>query len=159
MLPHSIDTCICLFISNYESMIICSPLSLSIYIYIYWKQHPTKQQLSSYLPPVKVRYAGHFRWSKKEFISNILPWTLTHGHTRVGRSAKTYIHPHCVDTGYWLEDLPRVMTDEERQRTRDRMERDRERETGWREREIRGGEMCVSKESLLASCLDHGGDV
>ena len=34
---------------------------------------------------------------------------LQHGHTSVGQPTKTYIHQLCADTGYRLENLPRVM--------------------------------------------------
>ena len=44
---------------------------------------------------------------------NDVLWTPTHGHTRVGRPAKTYIYQLCADTGYRLEDLPRVKTDKD----------------------------------------------
>ena len=38
------------------------------------------------------RYDGYCWRSKDELISDILLWTPTHGHTRVGRPAKTYMH-------------------------------------------------------------------
>ena len=40
-------------------------------------------------------------------------WTSTHGHTSAGRPTKTYIHQLCVDTGFPLEDLSRVMEDKD----------------------------------------------
>ena len=47
-----------------------------------WRQHPTKQQLYSYLPPITktikiiwTRHAGHCRRNKDELISDMLPWT------------------------------------------------------------------------------------
>ena len=48
---------------------------------------------------------------KKRLKSNILLWTLTYGHTSVSKSAKTYIHQLCVDTGCSLENLPGVVDD------------------------------------------------
>ena len=34
--------------------------------------------------------------SQDELIIDILPWTPTHGHTRVDRPAKTFINQLCV---------------------------------------------------------------
>ena len=48
-----------------------------------------------------------------------------HGHTSLSRREKTDIHQFCVDTGCDLEDLQKVMDDEDRWRER---ERERERE-------------------------------
>ena len=51
-----------------------------------WKQHPTKQQLHSYLPPIsqtiqqkQIKHAGHYWRSKKELISDVLLWRLGSG--------------------------------------------------------------------------------
>ena len=81
-----------------------------------WKKYPTKQQLGCHLPlisqTIQVRWkgnAGHCYRSKEELISNFLLWTLTHGHSSVGRPARIYMHQFCVDTECCLEDLPRVM--------------------------------------------------
>ena len=64
-----------------------------------WKQHPTKQQLYDHLLPIlktflesQARHTGHCRRSKDEHISNVLLWTSIHGHTSLGRSAKTFIY-------------------------------------------------------------------
>ena len=93
-----------------------------------WKQHPTKQQPYSHLPPItktiKVRrtgHAGHCWRSKGELISDILRWTLSHGRAKAGRPARTYIHQLCADTGCSPEDLPEAMEDREgwRERVRD----------------------------------------
>ena len=54
-------------------------------------------------------------WSKDELMSNIFLWTPTHGHTSVGRSAKTYIHQNCTE--WRLEDIPEY-TARERERER-----------------------------------------
>ena len=44
-----------------------------------------------------------------ELISDILLWTPTHGHTSVDQPTKANIHQLFADTGYHLEDIPRVM--------------------------------------------------
>ena len=60
-----------------------------------WKQHPIKQQLYSDLPPItktiKIRHAGHCWRSRDELISDSLLWTPSHGRTKAGRPALTYI--------------------------------------------------------------------
>ena len=47
-----------------------------------WRQHPTKQQLYSHLPPItktikvrRTRHAGHCWRSRDELISDVLQWT------------------------------------------------------------------------------------
>ena len=85
-----------------------------------WRQHPTKQQLYSHLPPImktirnrQTRHVGH-RWrSWDELISDILLWTPSHGQAKAGRPARTYIQQLCANTGYDLEDLPEAMDDKE----------------------------------------------
>ena len=73
----------------------------------FWKQHPIKQQLYGYLPPIlqtiQVRlatHAGHCWRNKDKYISNVFLWTSTHD-----QPAKTNIYQLCVDTGYCLENL------------------------------------------------------
>ena len=90
-----------------------------------WRQHPTKQQLYGYLPPItktiqarRTRHARHCRKSKDELISDTLLWTLSHGRTNVRLPDRNYIQQLCADTGYSLEDLPGAMDDSD----------------GWRER-------------------------
>ena len=39
---------------------------------------------------------------------------LLHRHTSVGQPAKTYIYQLWVDTGFRLEDLPKVMADRDK---------------------------------------------
>ena len=78
-----------------------------------WKQHPTKQQVYGYLPPIsqttQARLAGHQRERKdKTLSSSIIP---THWPTSVDPPAKTYINQLCVDTGCCVEDQPIVMID------------------------------------------------
>ena len=77
-----------------------------------WRQHLTKQQLYSHLPPImktiKVRRIRHVRhcWkSENELISDILQWTSSHGQAKARRPARTYIQQLCADTWYSLEDL------------------------------------------------------
>ena len=86
-----------------------------------WRQHPTKHQLYSHLPPItktiqvrRTRHAGHCWRSKDEFISDILLWTPTYGRATAGRPAQTYIQQLCEDTGCSSEDLPEVMNDREK---------------------------------------------
>ena len=76
------------------------------------------------------RHSGYWRWNKDILISNVLQWTPTHRHTRVGWPTKTYIHQLYADTGCHLKDLPRVMADWD----------------GWQEKEL--------KQSILPVCLD-----
>ena len=63
-----------------------------------WKLQPRKQQLYTHLLPISLanqvrtrRHAGHCWKSVNKLLSNIFLWTPTHGHTSVGRAAKTYI--------------------------------------------------------------------
>ena len=93
-----------------------------------WRQHPTKHQLYSHLPPItkiiqvrRTRHAGH-RWrSRHELISDVLQWTPTYGRTKAGRPARTYIKQLCEHTGCSSEDLPEAMNDREKwqERVRD----------------------------------------
>ena len=91
-----------------------------------WRQHWTKQQLYSHLPPVsqaiqkrRARHSYHSWRCKDVLISNVVPWTLTHRHTNVGWPTKIYIHQLCADTGCRLEDLPGAMTYWDRWRERE----------------------------------------
>ena len=86
-----------------------------------WKQHLTKQQLYSHLPPIRktiqvrqTRHAWHCWRSKDELISNILQWTFSQGWAKAGRPARTYIQQLCADTGCSLGDLPREMDNTDR---------------------------------------------
>ena len=56
-----------------------------------------------------------------ELIRDVLLWIPTHGRTKAGRPARTYIQQLCEDTGCSPEDLPRAMNDREewRERVRD----------------------------------------
>ena len=71
-----------------------------------WRQHPTKQQLYGYLPPItktiqagRTRYAGHCWRSKDELMRDVFLWTPSHGRAKAGRPARTYIQQLCTDTG------------------------------------------------------------
>ena len=44
-------------------------------------------------------------------ISDVLPWTSSHGHASIGWLARTYLQQLCVDAGCCLEDLPRAIDD------------------------------------------------
>ena len=82
-----------------------------------WKQHPTKLQLYDHLPhilqTIQERPGKNCR-KINEFISNFLLWTPTHGHTNVGRPAKSYIRQFFADIECHLGDLPRVLTNKVR---------------------------------------------
>ena len=77
------------------------------------EQHPTKQQLYSYLPPIsqaiqirQPRYSGYCWKSRDRFTSNTLQWTPTHGHTSFGWPEIIYMNQLCMDTRYRVEVLP-----------------------------------------------------
>ena len=93
-----------------------------------WRQHLTKQQLYGHLPPIpktikirSTRHAGHCWRNRDELISDVLLWTPSHGRTKAGRPAWTYIQQLCVDMGCSPEDLPEVTDDREwwQERVRD----------------------------------------
>ena len=88
-----------------------------------WRQHPTKHQLYGHLPPntknIKVRqtrHAGHCWRSGDKLISDVLPWTPSHGQEKAGRLARTYIQQLCEDTGCNPEDLLEAMKNWEKWR-------------------------------------------
>ena len=93
-----------------------------------WRQHPTKQQLYGHLPPItrtihirRTRHAEHCWRSKDELTSDVLLWTPSHGRTKAGRTARTYIQQRCADTGCSPEDIPEAIYDRDgwRERVRD----------------------------------------
>ena len=93
-----------------------------------WRQHPTSHQLYGHLPLLaktiqvrRTRHAGHCWRSRDVLIRDVLLWTLTHGRTKAGRPAQTYIQQLCEDTGCGPEDLPEAMNDREKwgERVRD----------------------------------------
>ena len=70
-----------------------------------WRQHPTKQQLYGYLPPITktiqarwTRHAGHC-WRSRELINDALLLTPSHGRANARWPARTYIQQLCEDTG------------------------------------------------------------
>ena len=80
------------------------------------RQHPIKQQLYGYQPPItkiiqtrRTRHAGYCWKSKDELISDILRWIPSLGRANIGRPARTNQQQLCVDTGCSLEDLPGAM--------------------------------------------------
>ena len=80
---------------------------------ISWRQHPTKSQLYGPIPGIskiicerRMRFAGQCWRAKQKLASDLLLWTPSHGHTRVGRPAITYIDQLSRDTGCFPEDLP-----------------------------------------------------
>ena len=94
----------------------------------FWRQHPTKHQLSGHLPPItktiqvrRTRHAGHYWRNRDELISDVLLWTPIYGLAKAGRPARTYIQQLCENTGCSPEDLPESMNDREewRERVRD----------------------------------------
>ena len=90
-----------------------------------WRQHPTRHQLYGHLPLItktiqvrQTRHAGHCWRSRDKLIRDVLLWTLTHGRTKVGWPARTYIQQLCEDMGCSPEDLPEAMNDKEKWRER-----------------------------------------
>ena len=85
-----------------------------------WRQHTTKHQLYGHLPPITktikvrgTRHAGHCLRIRDELIREVLLWTPSHGRTKAGRPARTYIQQLCEDTGCSPGDLPEAMNDRE----------------------------------------------
>ena len=66
----------------------------------------------------RARHAGHCWRSRGELIRDVLLWTPTHGRSKAGRPARTYIQQLSEDTGCCPEDLPRAMNDREESRER-----------------------------------------
>ena len=93
-----------------------------------WRQHDTRELLYNQLPPIaktiqvrRTRHAVHSKGSRDELISDVLMWTPSHGRTKLGKPARTYIQQFCVDTGYSLRYLLEAIDDrnEWRQRVRE----------------------------------------
>ena len=82
-----------------------------------WRQHPTKHQLYSHLPPItkttQIRWTRLCWRSRDELISDVLLWALTYGRAK---AARTYIQQLCENTGCSLEDLPEVKNDRKKWR-------------------------------------------
>ena len=90
-----------------------------------WRQHPTRYQLYSHLPPITItiqvrrtRYAGHCWRSRDELIRDVLLWTPTYGRAKAGRPARTYIQQLSENTGCIPVDRPEAMNDREKWRER-----------------------------------------
>ena len=90
-----------------------------------WRQHPTRRQLYSHLPPItktiqvrRTRHAEHCWRTKDELISDVLLWTPAYGQEKAGRPARTNIQQLCEDTECSPEDLPEGMNDREKWRKR-----------------------------------------
>ena len=90
-----------------------------------WRQHPTRHQLYSHLPPITktiqvrpTRHVGHCWRSRDELINDVHLWTPTHGRAKAGRPARTYIQQLCEDMGCSPEDLPEAMNNREKLRER-----------------------------------------
>ena len=84
-----------------------------------WRQHPTKQQLYGHLPLImktikirQTRHAGHC-WSRDELISDLLQWTHSHGWTKAGWPARTYIQQLCANMGCSSVDQLKAMDNRE----------------------------------------------
>ena len=93
-----------------------------------WRQHLTKHQLYSHLPPIKktihvrrTKHAGHCWTSRDELISDVLLWTPTYGRAKEGRPARTNIQQLFEDTGCNPEYLPEVMNNSKKWRERVRV--------------------------------------
>ena len=81
-----------------------------------WSQHPRKQLLYGHLLPItktiqvrRIRLVGHCWRNRDELISDIPLWVPSHGWTKAGRPARTYILQLCTNTGCSLEDRPGAM--------------------------------------------------
>ena len=86
-----------------------------------WRQHPTKHQVYSHLPPItktiqvrRTRYVGHYWRRKDKLISDVLQWTSSHRRAKAGRPVRTYIKKLYADTGCRPEDLPEAMDDKKK---------------------------------------------
>ena len=86
-----------------------------------WRQHPIKQQLYSYLPPItktikvrRTRHAGNCWRRRDKLISDVLLWTPLHGQAKGGWPARTYIPQLYADTGCNFENQPEMMDNRER---------------------------------------------
>ena len=88
--------------------------------------HPSRKLSKLYVPDM--------RDTAGEVIRNVLLWTPSHGRTKAGRLARTYIQQFCADTGCSHEKLPEKMDDTE----------------GWREKDIRAA---ANDDICLFICL------
>ena len=84
------------------------------------RQQSPKQQLYGHLPPVTktiksrwTRHAGHCWRCRDELVRDVVLWTPSHGRSKAGRPARTYILQLGTDTDCSPEDLPGAMDDTE----------------------------------------------
>ena len=85
-----------------------------------WRQHSTKQQLYSHLPPItktikirQTRHVGRCCRSRDELISDVLLWTPSHRWAKAGRPAQTYIQQLCANMACNPEDFLEALDDRE----------------------------------------------
>ena len=85
-----------------------------------WRQHPTKQQVYSDLPPItktikirQTKHTGHCWRSRDKLIRDVLLWIPSHGRAKARHPARTYIQQLFADTGCSPEDLPEAMDNRE----------------------------------------------
>ena len=85
------------------------------------RQHLTKQQLYSHLPPIsknirirRTRHMGYCWRSKDELISDVHLWAPSHGRPRVGWQGRTYLQHLCTDIGCSMDDLSGAMNDRDK---------------------------------------------
>ena len=99
-------------LANLNSFI-CTSLNDSKYSYV-----TLTIQLNIILCLHSVKWSNNSLWSidgtLSGIISNILPWTPSHGRAKAGQPAKTYIQQLCANTDYSLEDLLGAMDDRHR---------------------------------------------
>ena len=72
-----------------------------------WRQHPTKHQLYSHLPPIsktinvrRTRHTGHSWRSKDELISDVLLWTPAYGQAK-----QDDLPEHTYSSSVWIRDV------------------------------------------------------
>ena len=77
-----------------------------------WELHEVSplQHILQTIQVILAKNVGHCKRSKDELISDDLLWTPTLGYSTICQTAKPYIHQLCVDTGCYLEELPRSIT-------------------------------------------------
>ena len=85
-----------------------------------WRQHPTKQQLYGYLPPItktiqvrRTRHMVHCWRSRDKLVSDVLLSTPSHGRAKTRWPAQTYTQQLCEDTGCSPGDLLEAMNNRE----------------------------------------------
>ena len=96
-----------------------------------WRLNPRNQQLYGHLPPImktmkvkRTRHAGHCWRRRDELISDVLPWTPSHGLAKAGQPTRSFKQQLGEDTVCSSDDLPEAMNDREKWRERIRNIRD-----------------------------------